>query len=226
MDCFAIIPSAGVGKRMNSSLPKQYIKINDKEIIIHTLEKFVRCDFIKSIFIPVAKEYLEFTFDLIKSYNFNKEINLVIGGAERQHSVYNALKQIPAKNQDLICIHDAARPFISLDEINNSIEFAIKKKFVIVAKKARDTIKTGVRFVTETLDRNKIWIVQTPQIFRYKELIYAYEKAFEDKFLATDDSGLIERIGKKVYFYDVQCENRKITTPADLELAKLLLNTR
>lgn len=223
MKTITIIPSAGVGKRFNSNLPKQFLKINGIEILIHTLLKFQKAKNIDEIIIASHKNFIDKTKRLVNKYRITKVKNIVVGGRERQDSVFFALQSINANDDDLICVHDAVRPLIKSNEIDELIEFARKKKSVIAAKRAIDTIKTGKEFVETTLDRNKIWLVQTPQIFSYGILKKAFLKAFEENFYGTDEASLVERIGFKVYFYQISSENRKITLKEDLLFARHFL---
>lgn len=223
MRTIAIIPSAGVGRRLKAHLPKQFLKINGIEILVHTLLKFQRAKFIDEIVVASHKNFLDKTKRLVDKYRISKVQKIVIGGKERQDSVYAALKSIDAEPNDLICVHDAVRPLIKSKEIDELVEFARKKKSVIAAKKAIDTIKTGKNFVEETLDRNKIWLVQTPQIFSYKILKEAFDRAFAESFYGTDEASLVERLGYKVYFYRIKSENRKITLLEDFTYARHFL---
>lgn len=223
MSNIVIIPAAGVGKRFNASFPKQFLKINGKEIILHTLIKFQKAKNVDEIIISTRKEFVERLWKLVKKNRLNKVTNIVLGGKERQDSVYAALNSKTFDDKDLICVHDAVRPFITSEDIDNLIEFAKKKGSVIAASKAVDTVKTGKMIVEQTLDRNRIWLVQTPQIFRYKILKKAFEKAYNENFYGTDEASLVERIGKKIYFYQLNCENRKITLKQDFNLAKKTL---
>jgi len=223
MKTIAIIPAAGSGKRFFSETPKQFLKINGIEVLVHTILKFQRAKNIDKIFVAVSKEYFNKVENLVRKYRLNKVIKIVEGGKERQDSVYSALKSINAEPNDLICVHDAVRPLISSKEIDELIEFAKRKKAVISAKKAIDTVKIGYNFVEGTLDREKIWLVETPQIFTYKILSEAFNKAYEDKFFGTDESSLVERLGVKVHIYQVKGENRKITLKEDLSFARIFL---
>ncbi len=223
MKTFAIIPSAGVGKRFNSRLPKQFMKINGIEILVHTLLKFQKARNVDEIIIASHKNFIDKTQKLVRKYNISKVKNIVVGGKERQDSVYEALKSIKASLNDLICVHDAVRPLISSKEIDDLIDFARKKKSVIAAKKAIDTIKTGNKIVETTLDRNRIWLVQTPQIFTYQILKKAFDKAFEENFYGTDEASLVEKLGVQIYFYQIKSENRKITLQEDFFFARHFL---
>jgi 2-C-methyl-D-erythritol 4-phosphate cytidylyltransferase len=229
MKVIAIIPSAGLGRRIGSLkgkrnfLPKQFFKVAGKEILIHTIEKFEKAKSIDEIIISTGKDYLSFTQKLIDKYKLRKVSKIVIGGKQRQRSVYNAFQTIKAAKEDLICIHDAVRPFITSEEIDKVISFSKKYKSVITAVKANDTIKTGKNYVTETLNRDEIWLVQTPQVFSFDILYKAYKKAWAEKFTATDEASIVERLNRYIYFYEIQGENRKITTKLDLDYAHFIL---
>ena len=229
MKVIAIIPSAGLGGRISSSaskkslLPKQFLKISGKEILIHTLEKFEKAKSIDEIIISSGKDQMKLAEKLVEKHKLRKVAKIVAGGKERQHSVYNAFQNVIAASSDLICVHDAVRPFISSIEIDEMISFAKKYKSVIAAVKANDTIKTGKYYVSKTLDRSKIWLVQTPQVFSFEILNRAFEKAWTENFIGTDEASIVERIGKRVYFFEIKGENRKITTTADLDYARFHL---
>lgn len=220
MKVIAIIPSAGMGKRMSSPIPKQFLKIYGKEILTYTLESFQKANSIDEVIITVSEEYLQKIKSMVTKYDLRKVKKIVEGGVIRQISVYNALSSIEANKYDLICVHDAVRPFITPKEIDEIISFAKVKKSVIAAEKAKDTIKIGKSFVQKTLDRNLIWNVQTPQVFQFAILKKAFEESIKFKYNATDEASLVERIGKRVYIYSMSTENRKITTKTDLTFAK------
>lgn len=223
MRTIVLIPSAGKGKRLNAPLPKQFLKVNRKEILIHTLLKFQKAKRVDEIIIATNKNFIDLTEKLIDKYSISKVSKIVVGGKERQDSVYQALLNCQASDNDLICVHDAVRPFIYSDEIDEIIKFATKKKCVIAASKAIDTIKTGTEKVELTLDRNQVWLVQTPQVFTYETLKKAFEKAYSENFYGTDEASLVERLGVEIYFYQTRGENRKITNQSDLELARKFL---
>lgn len=223
MKTIVLIPSAGKGKRLKAPLPKQFLKVNKKEILIHTLLKFQKANRVDEIIIATDRKFLELTEKLVEKYKISKVSKIVIGGKERQDSVYHALLNCESSDNDLICVHDAVRPFISSKEIDEIIEFASKKKCVIAASKAIDTIKTGTEKVESTLDRNQVWLVQTPQVFTYEILKKAFDKAYNENFYGTDESSLVERLGVDIYFYQTREENRKITNQTDLEFARKFL---
>lgn len=223
MRTIVLIPSAGKGKRLKAPLPKQFLKVNKREILVHTLVKFQKAKRVDEIIIATNRKFFQLTEELVEKYKISKVSKIVIGGKERQDSVYNALINCKACDNDLICVHDAVRPFISTDEIDEIIKFASKKKCVIAASKAIDTIKTGTDKVELTLDRNQVWLVQTPQVFTYKILKEAFDKAYRENFYGTDEASLVEKLGVDIYFYQTRGENRKITNQSDLEFARKFL---
>ena len=160
--------------------------------------------------------------NLIKKYNL-KIKNIVFGGEKRQDSVYNGIKAIEnANNDDIILIHNAANPLVDEKTIKEVIKETKIHGAAVAAIKAKDTIKNvdENNFVIETLDRKKLWQMQTPQAMKYELAVKAFEQAYKDKFYATDDVALIERLGEKVKIVETNKENIKITTPEDLVTAE------
>ncbi|MBM4171840.1 MAG: 2-C-methyl-D-erythritol 4-phosphate cytidylyltransferase [Ignavibacteria bacterium] len=224
MKVYAIIPSGGTGSRIKNPIPKQYIKVNDKEIISYSLDVFQKCDLIDEIIVPVQNEYLHFLQEIKKRYSFTKISKIIEGGSERQFSVFNALKTINASDDDIIIVHDAVRPLLSIEILTNSIAEAIKKGAVIVAIKANDTL---IKFSSHNLDyinRDEIFYVQTPQVFNYKILIDSMLKAEQINFVGTDESMLVKNAGYKLSIVEGSLANFKITTNYDLELFKKLVD--
>ena len=224
MSVCAIIAAAGCGNRIGGSICKQFIEIKKKPIIVHTLEKFRQSELIDSIVIVVPKEWYRYaTVDLIEKYNISKVEHVVIGGATRQESVYNALR---ALNEDVstVVIHDAVRPLISLDLLNEVINKGIATGAAVLAVPVHDTLKkVSGNIIAHTLNRDSVWLVQTPQVFK-KELIFnAYQQAFFNCITATDDSELIEYLGHPIHVVAGSRANIKITTQEDLELAEILI---
>ena len=187
MKVFAIIPSGGTGQRFGGTLPKQYVLCKGKEILSYTLDIFLNNEMIDEIIIPAQPDYFHQIHDILKKSNHsNKNTKVVEGGNTRQDSVFNALSSISAKDDDLILVHDAARPLLSQNILNNALNSAISFDNVTVAIKARDTLLNGGDFVVDYIDRSKMYYVQTPQIFRYSVLKFAMELANISRFQATD----------------------------------------
>lgn len=226
----ALITAAGIGKRMESEVNKIFMLLDEEPIIARTIRVFQNCSAIDKI-ILIAREKDKGELTKIKEkYNFSKVEKIVLGGEKRQNSVYNGLISLDdAKADDIVVIHNGVNPFVDEKTIIDSIEAAKKYEAAVVGFKARDTIKEVDEkgFAVKTLDRKKLWQVQTPQTVRYGTAIRAFRKAFSEEFIGTDDTMLVERLGKKVKMIECPYENIKITLPNDLEFAnKLLKNSR
>lgn len=224
MNVRAIIAAGGRGERMGGELPKQFIQIKKKPVLAYTVERFEKCGIIDEIVLVVPEEYVSLSsYQIVDVFNFRKIRKILSGGKERQDSVYKALLSLSG-NTDIVVIHDGVRPFISSEKIAKSIEICKKEKAVILALPINETVKrVEDRFVITTLDREKLWVAQTPQTFEYKLILEAYKKAIEAGFIGTDDSSLVERLGFKVKVLEGEYENIKITTPEDLVLAEKIL---
>ncbi len=225
----ALIAAAGQGKRMNSDINKQYLKLVDKPILAHTLEAFLQCDMIDEIILVVGQEEMGLCQEeVIDKYGFDqKPIKIVSGGKERQESIFNGLKAV-AKETEIVVTHDGARPFITVDIIERSIVGAHDNGAVGVGVPVKDTIKVVDEDtnIVDTPERSKLWQIQTPQTFVYDLLKEAHLHAQNDDFLGTDDSVLVEKIGHKVKMIKGSYENIKITTPEDIFFGEAILKKR
>lgn len=222
-----VIVAAGTGSRMNMGINKQFIKLEGKEIIAYTIEKFYNNSNIEDIVVVVKEDESEFfKKDILDKYNF-KNIKIAYGGKERQDSVYNGLKLLDEKC-DVVLIHDGARPFVSDKIIDKSIEEAKEHKAIVVGVPVKDTIKVidNDKNIVDTPNRSVLWAVQTPQTFDYNILIDAYKDAFKNKFYGTDDAMLVERIGYKVKMLEGSYNNIKITTQEDLNIGSQILRVQ
>jgi len=226
----AIIPAAGEGKRLNAGLQsgaikKQFLEISGKSILSMTVSAFEECQSVDDVIVVADKEDIELTKDLLKDYKKVKKV--VAGGAKRQESVHNGL-QSASQDTDIVVIHDGARPLVTKELISNAITEAKTSKAVVTGVPAKDTIKTVTpdRTVLETLDRQMIWMVQTPQVFKFDLIKEAYERAKKIGYSATDDSKLVERLGISVKMIMGSYENIKITTKEDLVIAEAILAGR
>jgi 2-C-methyl-D-erythritol 4-phosphate cytidylyltransferase len=226
MKNFVIIPAGGKGVRSGFAAPKQYIKFAGKELIVYTLEVFQKNKFIDNIILAAEPKYFNLLLELKKKYHITKISSLVEGGKTRQDSVYNALKSISAKKNDLIIVHDAARPLISPDVLTNSINLAKKKGNAVVCVKVSDTLIKGSNKVDSYLNREEVLYVQTPQIFKYKDLMDAMLNAYKNNFIGTDESMLVKRMGKEIYIAEGSLLNFKVTTKSDLELFSWLVRKK
>lgn len=215
----AIIVAAGKGERMNAGENKVFLKLGNKTIIEKTVSKFNDSKLIDSVIIVTREEDISRMKEMLK--NFDKVKPIIQGGKERQDSVYNGIKALESANEDdIVLIHNGCNPFVSEDEIRKSIEAAKKHDTAVCAFPLKDTIKIVKQgFVFETLSRENIWQMQTPQTMKLGIARMAFEKAYADGHYATDDVALVERLGKKVKIIQCSCRNFKITTPDDYEIA-------
>jgi 2-C-methyl-D-erythritol 4-phosphate cytidylyltransferase len=224
MKTFVVIPAGGKGLRSGFSAPKQYLKFSGKELIVYTLEVFQKNKSIDEIIIAAEKAYFPLLKNIIKKYKLTKIKNIVDGGKERQDSVYNALSSINAAKDDLIIVHDAARPLLTSKILNDAISVAEKKGNALVCVKVKDTLINAKETVDSYLDRRDVYYVQTPQIFKYKELIKAFRKAYEENYYGTDESILVKRLGKKIHVVEGSVLNFKVTTKSDVLIFRQLIH--
>ncbi|MCX8105992.1 MAG: 2-C-methyl-D-erythritol 4-phosphate cytidylyltransferase [Ignavibacterium album] len=229
MKVIAIIPAGGKGLRAGSAdkksiaTPKQYLKINNKELIAYTLEKFQHNKSINRIIIAAEPNYFDLLIGIVKKYKLTK-VNLIVeGGETRQHSVFNALLSSDADKNDLIVVHDAARPLIPANVLSAAIETAKEKGNAIVCIKAKDTLIKAKKYVEEYLNRDEVYYVQTPQIFKYRDLLSAMSRAFKENFIGTDESILVKKLGKKINIVEGSVFNFKVTTKEDIEMFEKLV---
>ena len=223
MKIFAIIPAAGKGIRSGKATPKQYLKFNNKELIVYTLEIFQRNEAINEIVVSAEEKYFNLLNNIKEKYNLTKVFGILKGGKTRQDSVYNALKSISGVSGDsIIVVHDAARPLLPQTVLTNAINTAREKGNALVCIKARDTLIKGDRVVESYVDREEFYYVQTPQIFQYSVLIEAMKNAYENDFVGTDESVLVRRLGEKVNIVEGSVYNFKVTTAEDMEMFERL----
>lgn len=220
MKTFAIIPAAGKGKRSRHSIPKQYLKFNGKELIVYTLDVFQKNNLIDEIVVAAHPNYFSLLEKIKKKYKLSKISKIVKGGKERQDSVYNALQSIDAKNNDLVAVHDAARPLLTQQILTKAVKSAHKKGNALVCIKAKDTLVKGTEIVESYIDREEIYYVQTPQIFRFSDLMRAMKIAYSSNFIATDESMLIKNLGLQVYLVEGSSSNIKVTTNDDIDFLR------
>ena len=213
-----ILAAAGVGKRMGLGYPKQFLEYKGKPLFILPLEIAEKNDIIDDIIVVTNKENISLVENYCLQYEIKKVRKVVPGGEERQHSIYNALKF--DENSDIILVQDGVRPFLKEKYIEECCRVVVEEKLgAVVGVQVKDTIKMiGENFeVVSTPKRANLIAVHTPQAFEGKILKEAYERAKEDKFLGTDDSSLVERIGGKVKIVLGDYDNIKITTQEDLK---------
>lgn len=217
MNIGVIVASAGQSKRLGHN--KVLMELGGKPVLLFSLEKFLKLDSLSELVIVVRPQDEEDVRDILSKAGISYPIIKIIhGGRERQDSVYKGLKALTSS--DVVMVHDGARPFISYGLIVRLMEEIEAHPAVIPALPVKETIKVVKDgYVESTLKRELLWSVQTPQVFRYRILLEAYEKAYQDKFYGTDDASLVERLGYKVRVIEGEYTNLKITTREDLLLA-------
>lgn len=214
-------------------MPKQFMRVAGKPIVAHTLSALANLPLISIIFLMVAEERLPDAGEVVSEWSRQRRgsrggprISIAAGGAGRTDSVYNGLRKLPAEC-DWVIIHDAVRPFATPRLIKAALEGALETGACIAAIPSTDTVKRardGV--VLETLSRDEIWLVQTPQVFRKQIVVDAYEKAISAGWTGTDDASFVERMGIPVSVVRGEPGNIKLTTPDDLRWAEWFLSER
>lgn len=220
-----IIVAAGSGKRMKSTIAKQYIELKGRTILSYTVETFEKSDNIDEIILVTSQEAIDFvTKNIVNKYQFTKVKAVVAGGAERQDSVYNGLKKV-SKDTDIVLIHDGVRPFVNDSYITKLESIAMEFGACVLGAPVKDTIKIcdSEGYIVDTPNRSTLWLAQTPQCFKYDVIINAYEKAYKEGYTGTDDSVLVEKTGVKVKMVEGDYNNIKITTPEDLYIGEVIL---
>lgn len=223
MNYQVIVLAAGQGKRMKAGKNKQFIELEGKPVIIHTLSVFEADPWCSEIKLVINEREKDIFKELLTQYPMLKVKEMIIGGEERQDSVYNGLHSI--QSAEIVLVHDGARPFISQEVTHSLVEKASKEGAAIVGVPVKDTIKrvSKAGVVVQTLERSSLWSIQTPQAFRYGILKEAHDKAKTENYLGTDEASLVERINVPVHIVQGEYENFKLTTPEDLILAKAFL---
>ncbi len=229
MNAVAIIPAAGAGTRMGINRSKQYMDLNGRPLLAVTLEKFQVCRAIQSIILVVPSKDMDYCRkEIIDLYDLNKVQKIVPGGKRRQDSVRLGIEASEGQ-YELVLIHDGVRPFVEPSLIEKVVKAANKERAIITALPAQDTIKKVDRngFIIKTYKRNRVFMVQTPQAFRYDDIMAGHQKALLEGWEEmTDDAGLLERMGIPVKVMRGSEYNIKVTTPHDLEVARLLMSRK
>lgn len=217
-----MIPAAGSGKRMGAGFNKLFLELGGKPIFIHTLQVFEQDPLCEEIILAIKEEEREDIESLLQSFKMMKVHKIVEGGRERQQSVHACLRAY--EGDGIVLVHDAARPFIRQATIHRLVEVAKEQGAAIAGVKAKDTMKLAPNgIVASTVDREQLWIVQTPQAFQYHVLMKASENAEQAGFLGTDESMLVERMGESVQIVEATYDNVKMTTQEDLAIGEVLL---
>jgi 2-C-methyl-D-erythritol 4-phosphate cytidylyltransferase len=223
----ALIPAAGMGKRMGAAINKQYLQLSGMPIVARTLSLFDQSSLIDAIYLVIPAEEIPYCREhVVDAYGFSKVTAIIPGGKERQNSVMNGLLAMRdfVSNEDIILIHDGVRPLISDELLQETISSAALHDGVLVAVPVKDTIKTVYNgIVVETPNRESLWQAQTPQAFRFATILAAHTSAEAAGFIGTDDASLVERMGGAMHIIRGDYRNIKITTPEDLILAEAFL---
>ena len=221
---FAIIPAAGSGTRIGGDIKKQFLPLKGKPIIVHTLQQFEHCSDVDEVALALPESAMSEMEAIVERFRLHKVSKMVLGGAKRQDSVRNVLNRLTLKDSDVVLVHDGVRPFIETKRISHLLKVCKEYDAAVLAVQPKDTIRRSIGggFFDQTLDRTALWLIQTPQAFRAKLLVKAFEKAKKDKFYSTDEAALVERLGVKIRIVEGSYDNIKITTPEDLELGLLI----
>lgn len=218
-----IFLAGGIGTRMGTEIPKQFLPLNDKPVALYSFDTFYKIPEIEEIVVVCDEEYRHFFADYDQS-----RLTYALPGLRRQDSVYNGLNALKHQHdRSLICVHDSARPLINQEDIRKVVRTAYEWESAVLGVHVKSTIKLcdASQFVINTLDRSHLWEIQTPQVVIYKLLKEGMEQAKVLHLPVTDDVSLVEFLGKAVKVVEGSYQNIKITTPEDLALAKILLQT-
>ena len=228
MKASAVIVAAGKGTRMDGDLPKQYLLLESLPILAHTLTVFASCDLVEEIIVVVPAQDTDYCRDnILSKIKITKKCQLVSGGEERQDSVYNGILAVSASS-NIVVIHDGVRPFIRSDQLIAVIKGAEKFGACILGIPAYDTLKEidHSKSILKTIQRDSIWLAQTPQAFHYNLIKEAHAKARRNQYLSTDDASLAEWSGATVKIISGSRDNIKITSQEDLDIARALMRSR
>ncbi|MDP4210634.1 MAG: 2-C-methyl-D-erythritol 4-phosphate cytidylyltransferase [Bacteroidota bacterium] len=219
MKKYAVIVAGGSGSRMKSVLPKQFIELCGKPILMHTLEVFSRFDNELSLIIVLPEPQILFWKELCNKHNFTVSHEVVAGGDARFFSVKNGLDHVP--DDSLVAIHDGVRPLVSSETISRCFDTAARMGNAIPCFPVYETVRKVDGDKNVMLDRSNLRLIQTPQIFRSSLIKKAFEQSFDEAF--TDDASVLERTGETIYLVDGNRENIKVTDPFDLIIAEAIL---
>ncbi len=219
---YIIIVAGGKGLRMGGEIPKQFLPIGGKPMLMRTIERFREYDNALQIILVLPASQHNYWLELCKKHDFNIEYQITDGGETRFHSVKNGLSIVPDNEEGIVGIHDGVRPFVSVDVIRNCYEKARTDGAAIPVTPVMETLRHISDNGSNTMARSEYRLVQTPQTFGIQLLKMAYEQPYCNDF--TDDASVVEHIGHKISLIDGNRENIKITTPFDITIAEALLN--
>ncbi|HXM95068.1 MAG TPA: 2-C-methyl-D-erythritol 4-phosphate cytidylyltransferase [Candidatus Dormibacteraeota bacterium] len=226
----AILPAAGMGTRMGAETPKQFLELDGTPIVIHSVRRIASCPLVTDIIVATRSDVIAFLEQQLRAEKFKQRVTVVRGGDSRQQSVAQALREVPDE-VEIVLVHDAVRPFVTVEQITRVIEEARKCRAAILGIPAMDTVKEvkraslpeDVALITGTIPRERVVLAQTPQAFSTKLLKEAFAQALADGLSVSDEAGLVERLGQDVHVVLGSESNMKITKPADMELARFYL---
>jgi 2-C-methyl-D-erythritol 4-phosphate cytidylyltransferase len=226
----AILPAAGLGTRMGAETPKQFLELDGVPILMLSLRRIASCELITDIIVATRGDGIARLEERIRAEKFKQSVRVLRGGDSRQESVARALEQVP-DDTELVLVHDAVRPFVTREQITRVIEEARRCHAAILGIPAMDTVKEvkraslpeDVALITATVPRERVVLAQTPQVFATKLLKEAFARATADEVNASDEAGLVERIGHDVHVVLGSERNIKITKPADMDLARFYM---
>ena len=215
---------------MGAETPKQFLELDGVPIVMMSLRRIASCEQVTEIIVATRGDGIAKLEERIAAEKFQQKVRVIRGGDSRQESVAAALKEVPA-DTELVLVHDAVRPFVTREQVTRVIEEARKHHAAILGIPAMDTVKEvkrgslpeDVALITATIPRERIVMAQTPQVFATKLLKEAFARAEADQVNASDEAGLVERLGREVHVVLGSERNIKITKPADMELAKFYL---
>ncbi|MEI6167626.1 MAG: 2-C-methyl-D-erythritol 4-phosphate cytidylyltransferase [bacterium] len=221
---FGIIVAAGKSERMGADVDKAFLSLGTRPVLMYSLQAFEQCPLIDGVILVVRKDRMDAARGMIQMFGFSKVRKVVAGGASRQLSVMLGLAELK-DDVKIVAVHDGARPCVTPALIQETILSAKRQGTGVAAVKVTDTIKEVDRgsLVVRTVDRSKLWAVQTPQTFRVDWLNKAYAHAKKKKLTVTDEASAVEALGEPVHLVPAPATNIKITTPADLALASMIL---
>jgi 2-C-methyl-D-erythritol 4-phosphate cytidylyltransferase len=222
----AVIVAAGKSERFGARLPKQFHKVAGRPLLAWTIAAFEKARLVDQIVVVTAEEFQDFvSTEIVDAFKFTKVNKVVNGGKNRKESVLNGLKALPL-NTRIVAIQDGVRPLTNSADIDRVIDSASKFGAAMLAMPSRDTVKeVKGDTITKTLDRNKIWLAQTPQAFEFKQILEAHTKATNSADI-TDDSILIEKMGVRIRVLEPSSCNLKVTSPEDLAYVESVLRTK
>jgi 2-C-methyl-D-erythritol 4-phosphate cytidylyltransferase len=226
----AILPAAGLGTRMGAETPKQFLELDGVPIVILSLRRIASCEAVTEIIVSTRPDGIAKLEERIQTEKLKQKVRVIRGGDSRQESVARALEEVP-HDAELVLVHDAVRPFVTREQIVRVIEEARRCRAAILGIPAMDTVKEvkraslpeDVALITATIPRERVVLAQTPQVFATKLLKEAFARAEADGVSASDEAGLVERLGHDVHVVLGSERNIKITKPADMELARFFL---